>query len=72
MIRKEVVSSAIKSIGHNYDTLEIEFLNGSVYQYFPITSMIYDDLMKASSKHEYFKTRIEGSCNSRKVNHNMP
>jgi len=67
MIRKEVVSSFIKSIGHNGDTLEVEFKSGKVYEYFPVISMIYDDFMKADSKSKFFRARIVDSYTEREV-----
>lgn len=49
MYRKPVNSSNIRSIGYENSTLEVEFLNGSIYQYFNIPENLYNSLMRASS-----------------------
>ena len=52
MERTPVQSSSVSSVGYDRDssTLEIEFLNGSVYQYFGVPESIFDGLMNAPSK----------------------
>lgn len=49
MKRTAVTSSNIASIGHdpNTDTLEVEFTNGSIYQYDGVIVEVYEALMKA-------------------------
>jgi hypothetical protein len=55
-----VKSSNICSVG--YDTLlkilQVEFLNGSVYQYYDVPKDIYDKLLKADSKGRFFNANI--------------
>jgi len=60
MIRQPVSSSNIASIGYDTDsqTLEIEFLNGSVYLYFDVPSSVHAGLMNASSHGKYFHQHI--------------
>jgi len=62
MERTSVVSSNIASIGYNLgnQTLEIEFLNGSVYQYFDVPQNIHEDLMSADSQGKYLAANIKG------------
>ena len=50
MDRTPVVSSNIKSIGYSEEdnVLEVEFINGSVYQYEDVPEEIYTELMEAS------------------------
>lgn len=61
MNRTEVQSSNIKSIGYENGILEIEFLNGSVYQYFDVPQNIYDELMAATASHgTYLSQNIKG------------
>ena len=62
MDRTPVSSSNISSIGYDSgtDTLEIEFLNGSVYQYFDVSKQIYEELMAASSHGQYLAANIKG------------
>jgi len=52
MERTPVQSSSVSSVGYDRDssTLEIEFLNGSVYQYFGVPESIFNGLMNAPSK----------------------
>ena len=52
MERTPVQSSSVSSVGYDQDssTLEVEFLNGSVYQYFGVPESIFDGLMNAPSK----------------------
>ena len=52
MERQYVSSSNIASIGYDPGNmiLEIEFLSGSVYQYYDVPQSIYDGLMAADGK----------------------
>jgi len=63
MDRNHVSSSNIASIGHDEgsDTLEVEFLNGSVYQYYNVSKEMYDQLMQAGSKGQFFNTYIKNA-----------
>lgn len=63
MQRDYVASSNISSIGYDSATeiLEIEFQSGSVYQYYNVSSVIYDELMAASSKGQFFAYQIKNS-----------
>lgn len=62
MERKNVTSSNLKSIGYDNgsQTLEIEFLDGSVYQYFDITESVFEELMEAESHGKYLARNIKG------------
>jgi hypothetical protein len=60
MQRNDVQSSNIKAIGYENETLEIEFLNGLVYQYFDVPQNIYDELKEAGSKGQYLSQNIKG------------
>lgn len=55
MERTPVQSSSVSSVGYDRDssTLEIEFLNGSIYQYFGVPESIFDGLMNAPSKGKF-------------------
>lgn len=61
MKRSPVQSSNIKSIGYDSDrkTLEVEFINGGVYQYFEITEDIYESIVSSASIAKYFITNIK-------------
>lgn len=53
--RVKVKSSNINSIG--YDTilkfLQVEFRDGSIYEYFEVPEMLFNELMKAESKGKF-------------------
>ena len=61
MDRLPVSSSNIASIGYDPDRkiLEIEFLNGSIYQYFEVPENIYAGLMSAGSHGRYFDAYVK-------------
>ena len=69
MKREYVESSNIESIGYDSSsqTLEIEFLNGSIYQYFDIPQYIYDGLIGADSHGKYLADNIKGRYRYSKV-----
>ena len=58
MERKKVESSNIASIGYS-PTLEVEFLNGSIYQYYGVPYDTYRGLMDAPSHGEYLDKHIK-------------
>lgn len=69
MKREHVTSSNIESIGYdsNSATLEIEFLNGTIYQYFDIPDNVYDGLMGADSQGKYLAANIKGNYRYSKI-----
>jgi hypothetical protein len=69
MNRQPVSSSNIASIGYdaNSQTLEIEFLNGGVYQYFDVPQHVYEELMNAGSHGQYLARSIKGAYRYSKV-----
>ncbi len=60
MYRVPVKSSDLASIGYDERTmtLEIEFLNGSIYEYNRVPKDIYVGLMRAESKGKYFRQYV--------------
>lgn len=62
MQRSYVTSSNLRSVGYDppTETLEIEFVNGSVYQYNRVPERIYLGLMNADSKGRYHHRNIVG------------
>lgn len=62
MERVQVSSSSIAAIGYDESssTLEIEFNNGSVYQYFDVPKSVYDDLWAAESRGAFLSKHIKG------------
>ena len=62
MKRTPVQSSNIASIGYDQEsqTLEIEFHNGRVYQYFDVPHGQHSAMMSAGSHGSYFHDNIKG------------
>ena len=62
MQRTTVASTNVASIGYDSQTqtLEIEFNNGNVYQYFDVPQALYDALMGADSKGSFLNAQIKG------------
>ena len=60
MERQSVSSSNLLSIGYdkNEQILEVEFINGGVYQYSGVPKSIYDELMGADSHGTYLHENI--------------
>jgi hypothetical protein len=60
MDRVPVSSSNLASVGYEptSQTLEVEFQNGSIYQYFGVPADVYQELLGASSKGSYFGRAI--------------
>ena len=69
MIRQSVNSTSIVSIGYdeNSQTLEIEFKNSNVYQYFDVPKNLYDDLISAPSQGQFLTQNIKGNYRYSKV-----
>ncbi len=61
MIRKSVSSSNLHSVGYDPEsqTLEIEFNNGGIYQYYYVPESVHNELMSASSHGKYFHRHIK-------------
>lgn len=63
MNRAPVTSRNVASVGYDASTmtLEVQFRNGSVYQYFDAPSSVYQELMSAQSVGTYLSQNIKGS-----------
>lgn len=61
MNRVSVTSSNLASIGYDPSsrTLEIEFNNGRLYEYYDVPSSVHAGLMAASSHGQYFDRNIK-------------
>lgn len=61
MKRVYVESSNLKSVGYDSTRkmLEIEFHSGGIYQYSNVSEVIYQSLLSAGSKGQYFHTNIK-------------
>ncbi len=61
MDRTPVSSSNLASVGYalTTQTLEVEFLNDSIYQYSGVPSSVYSGLMSASSHGSYLDRYVK-------------
>ena len=62
MPRQPVSSSSINAIGYLPDqqTLEVEFVRGTVYQYFGVPQAAHESFLAAESKGVFFNRHIRG------------
>jgi hypothetical protein len=69
MIRQQVQSKDLRSVGYNEDLkiLEIEFNSGGVYQYSNVPPEIYSNLMTAPSKGKFFHANVKNNYPYRSV-----
>ncbi|AIR68245.1 MULTISPECIES: KTSC domain-containing protein [Dickeya] len=63
MQRKRVSSTELFAVGYDSETstLEVELLNGSLYQYKNVARMIYEELMASNAKARYYARYIRNS-----------
>lgn len=60
MMRQNVVSSELRSVGYDEQSvvLEVEFQSGGIYRYFGVPRELYLNLMSAGSKGRFFNMWI--------------
>ncbi len=60
MHRQSVSSSNLASVGYdeNSETLEVQFHNGSVFQYHGVSAEIHKQLIQAGSVGKFFASNI--------------
>lgn len=63
MDREPVSSSNLVSAGYDEasETLEVEFQNGSIYQYYNVGSVIYQEFLNAPSKGSFLNSYIKNA-----------
>jgi hypothetical protein len=63
MNREPVASTNIVAIGYDEQaqTLEVEFMNGAVYQYYNVTQALFEQLMQAPSKGQFLAYQIKNA-----------
>ena len=63
MLRDPVASSNIASAGYDESTqtLEVEFTNGTVYQYYNVSAALFDQFKMAGSKGKFLNTYIKNA-----------
>ena len=69
MNRTPVSSSHVAEIGYDPTsmTLEVSFLDGSVYQYFDVPDAVHQELMRATSIGKFLHANIQRSYRYSKV-----
>lgn len=63
MDRRPVSSSSLASVGYDSasETLEVEFLNGRVYQYFNVPQFMHERMIEAPSIGTFFNAEIRNA-----------
>lgn len=63
MQKQPVSSTNLRSVGYDNatQTLEVEFLSGSVYQYYNVPPQIHEELMRAPSKGQFLNIYIKNA-----------
>jgi len=63
MERRPVISSNLVSVGYEpaSETLEIEFKNGRIYQYYNVPQIVYETLIIDPSPGTYFNANVRDS-----------
>ena len=61
MYREPVSSRSIAALGYDDDTetLEVEFVSGTVYRYRGVSQDVFENLRQAPSKGAYFNQHIQ-------------
>ena len=62
-----VCSSNIASIGYENGTLYVAFNSGSLYAYFNVPEVVYDNLMSAPSHGSYLAHHVKGIYSYRRI-----
>lgn len=63
MKREPVASSNLAAVGYDEpsETLEVEFHNGAVYQYYNVPKGIHEEMMRAGSKGQFLHVYIKNA-----------
>jgi hypothetical protein len=65
--RVPVSSSFIAAIGWTNDTLQVELLNGRIYEYYGVPRSVYSAFLSAPSKGKYFNSYVRGHYRYRRI-----
>ncbi|CCH49338.1 KTSC domain-containing protein [Pseudodesulfovibrio piezophilus] len=62
MEMENVESSNLAAVGYDEDssTMQVEFNNGSIYQYFDVPEHVFEELRDADSVGRYFNANVKG------------
>ncbi|MEU4608088.1 KTSC domain-containing protein [Kribbella sp. NPDC023972] len=67
MRRRPVNSSSVRSVGWADGTLELEYVNGSTYQYYDVPQTTYAALLAAPSIGAYVNAHVKPYYDYREV-----
>ena len=69
MDRQSVSSSNIVSIGYEEasETLEVEFTNGRIYQYYNVPAFMFEQMTTATSVGQFFNANIKNAYSCSQV-----
>jgi hypothetical protein len=69
MERRKVSSSNIFSVGYDAENrvLEIEFVNGGLYQYFGVPQNVVDQFYAAPSKGKFLGSSVRNKYRTKKI-----
>ncbi len=69
MNRQFIDSEAFRAVGYDEstETLEIEFHDGDLYQYYNVPAVVHRDLLRAPSSGQYFAFFIKPTYQFNKV-----
>lgn len=63
MDREPVASTNIASVGYDEasETLEVEFSNGTIYQYYNVGAALYEQFRESASKGQFLNAYIKNA-----------
>jgi hypothetical protein len=63
MDREPVASTNIASVGYDEagETLEVEFSNGTIYQYYNVGAALYEQFRQSTSKGQFLNAYIKNA-----------
>ena len=69
MIRKPLKSSKLRAAGYDerLRVMEIEFLNGDIYEYKSVSSETYRQLMASPSPNSFFEDKVEEAFSGKRI-----
>ena len=57
---REVESSNISKIGHEEDTLYVQYKSGVTYKYKEVPKALYEEFLAADSKGRFMNSKVKG------------
>jgi hypothetical protein len=69
MTRQLITSTGLKSVGYDAvaHVLEVERQSGPIHRYFDVPVSVYEALMSAASKSQYFNDNVQWKYECRQI-----